>query len=259
MPIFSYFSAMIKIGIIGSGNVASHLSRAFSSAPGLTFTGVYARTPEKLRDFTDSICNDVNELDHCDLVILAVADDAIPDVSAGLPFSGKLVAHTSGSRPLEDIGPNNRQASFYPLQTFSRSRTLDYARIPVCIEAHSDQDYEILKIAGSAFGEVRKIDSAQRRALHLSAVFACNFTNHMYTLAHRLCSDNNVPFSMLHPLIQETAQKIMSLEPAAAQTGPAVRGDQKTISTHLEMLKDERLRSLYSAISQSIGYESKKL
>ncbi len=251
---------MVKIGIIGSGNVAVHLAVAFCGSPEISFAGLYARNPEKLpATYAGPVLGDLSELSQCDLVIIAVADDAIASVADALPFEGRIVAHTSGSRPLEDIGTKNHGASFYPLQTFSRDRRLDYRQIPVFLEAARDSDYGVLEAAASLFGECRRIDSKQRRAIHLSAVFACNFANHMYVLADRLCREHDVPFSMLRPLIRETAEKVQSMEPLQAQTGPAIRGDRKTLSAHMEMLADVRIRSLYADITQSIQYESEKL
>ncbi len=222
--------------------------------------GLFARNPEKLpQSHRARAISDISQLADCDLVIIAVSDDAIASVAAALPFEGKLVAHTSGSRPLGDIGGKNFAASFYPLQTFSRARTPDYGAVPVCIEASRESDYALLELAASVFGACQRTDSKQRRAMHLSAVFACNFANHMYALADSLCTEHNVPFSMLRPLILETALKVQSMAPCEAQTGPAIRGDAKTISAHLEMLTEERIRSLYAEITQSIRYESEKL
>ncbi len=239
--------------------MAVHLAKAFESSPRVEFAGIHARNPEKILPwYSGPLSQNLENLQTCDLVLIAVSDDAIAEVSRSLPFTGVLVAHTSGSRPLEDIDPKNRPASFYPLQTFSRGRDLDYASIPVFLEAAAIDDYELLEQAALALGTSQRLAFAQRRAVHLSAVFACNFANHMFAIAEEICAENQVPFHALRPLIWETAQKVLELSPKVAQTGPAVRGDQKTIAAQLSSLQGSRAK-IYQTITQSIIDESKKL
>ncbi len=171
------------------------------------------------------------------------------------------MAHTAGSVPLEALPAKfARRAVFYPLQTFTRGRRVDWAEIPLFIEASTPE----LQAGLEAFARrlscrVFQADSARRARLHLAAVFASNFVNHMYALGERLLGDAELDFEVLKPLIAETAAKALDApSPAAVQTGPAVRGDRSTQQRHLEMLGDELLRTLYTTISQSIWETSRK-
>lgn len=248
---------MVQAVILGSGNVAHHLARAFTSHPGLQLVQRYARNINALDDVTIPvpITHDLSKLVVADVYILAVSDDAIAGLSAQLPFEGRLVVHTSGSMPLEALDLKNRGGVFYPLQTFSKAKAVDFSQIPICVEAATEPDYALLETAARALSEqTYRIDSAQRRTLHVAAVFASNFSNHMYKLAADLCANNHMPFDILKPLIQETAHKILSLPPRDAQTGPAIRHDQKTIAAHLELLQEPSQRAIYQLLTQSIQH-----
>jgi predicted short-subunit dehydrogenase-like oxidoreductase (DUF2520 family) len=143
---------------------------------------------------------------------------------------------------------------FYPLMTFTRERPVDFTTIPVLVEANSDENTERLKrLAGILSEKVHAIHSGQRRIIHLAAVIACNFSNHMYALAENLLVREGIPFDLLLPLIAETAGKIRAVPPGLAQTGPAVRKDAQTMEQHLQLLKDDKqLAELYRIISESI-------
>lgn len=253
---------MVKVCIIGSGNVAQHLITAFANSDSAALVQVFARDASKVahllprENITDTLAN----LADADLYIISVTDSAIDAVSAGLPFSGKLVAHTSGSVSVEAIDGKNRKAVFYPLQTFSKNKPVNFKEVPLCIEARHEPDYILLEQAAKAVSDqLYRIDSTQRKALHVAAVFVNNFTNHLYQIGNEICDDNAIPFDILKPLIAETANKIRLLSPSAAQTGPAKRRDTETIESHLEFLKDNDLRHLYSILTQSIINNGKKL
>jgi predicted short-subunit dehydrogenase-like oxidoreductase (DUF2520 family) len=199
-------------------------------------------------------------LADADLYLVAVSDDAVSDVSKSLRFEDRLVAHTSGTLPMEAMDGKNRRAVFYPLQTFSRARRVDFSKVPVCLESEHRADYEILdKVARSISGEVFPIDRQQRKALHVAAVFANNFSNHLFKIAGDICAENQIPFDILKPLIAETTAKIETLAPSDAQTGPASRHDQKTIDAHLAFLADPGRRKIYETLTQSILDNGKKL
>lgn len=253
---------MLKVTIIGSGNVAQHLIKAFAKADGVSIVQAYARKPENMSHLLpkNNVTDDLYELKEADLYIIAVTDNAIADVSAKLSFNNRLVVHSSGSMPIEVLASGNRRGVFYPLQTFSKDKEIDFKTIPICLESESAEDYELLAtLANSISGSIFNVNSGQRKALHIAAVFASNFTNHMYTLANEVCARHNLPFDILKPLIAETAAKVQELAPLQAQTGPAIRNDSKTIEAHLEMLTDDNQKNIYKILTQSIQAHAEKL
>lgn len=253
---------MIQLSIIGSGNVAQHLIQAFSKASGIELVQVAARKPESVSQIIpkEKVTSDFSELKVVDLTIIAVTDDAIASVSAQLPFEGQLVVHTSGSLPMDALDGKNRKGVFYPLQTFSKSKEVDFKSIPLCLEAASESDFKVLEaVAKTISDSVYAISSEQRKALHVAAVFVSNFTNHLYQIGDEICRENDLPFDILKPLIQETANKILSLPPSEAQTGPAKRKDSQTINAHLNFLTNEHQKEIYKMLTKSIIDNGKKL
>ncbi len=254
---------MIKITIIGYGNVAQHLIYAFQQNSDISIEQVFTRQAAH-NSFLNPTVNFISqweELVPADIFIVAVSDDSIAEVSRKIPLKNQLVVHTSGSASLEQISSHNRRGVFYPLQTFTKGKLVDFKSIPICIETEFSADLEILKkLAQSISEKMHIINSTQRRALHVAAVFVNNFTNHMYKLGSEICQENQVPFSILESLITETASKISTLTPAEAQTGPANRNDQQTISTHLDFLKGNEMRhDIYQLLTQSIQNNGKEL
>lgn len=246
---------MLKIVVIGSGNVAQHLIKAIEASGAATLVQAYARHPEKLAHLLEEerIVSSFDAIADAEIYLLSVTDDAISDVASQLPFEGRLVAHTSGSVAMTATDAKNRRAVFYPLQTFSKAKKVDFSTIPICLESENEEDYTTLEqLARSLSQSVYRIDSQQRQAIHVAAVFVSNFTNHMYALGDAVCRENSIPFDILKPLITETADKINTLPPAEAQTGPAVRHDQKTIEKHIGFLKEENLKNIYTLLTQSI-------
>ncbi len=257
---------MIKLSIIGSGNVAQHLIVALQNSiingAEMELVQVFARQKTSVTQLLDfnNITHNWSTLAEADLYILAVSDDAISTVSEQIPYKNKLVVHTSGGISLEILASNNRKGVFYPLQTFSKNKTVDFKIIPICIESQNASDYQLLqKVAQTISDAVFAINSEQRKALHLAAVFVNNFTNHLYKIGNDICKENNVPFEILKPLIQETAEKITQLSPNEAQTGPAIRNDIETINAHLSFLSDENQKNIYKILTQSIQNNGKKL
>jgi len=253
---------MISVSIIGSGNVAQHLISAFLKAENIELVQAFARDKTHLTHLLDAvkITSDYSELKEADLYLIAVSDNAIATVSNQIPFTNKLVAHTSGSVAITDLNPKNKPAVFYPLQTFSKNKEVDFRPIPICLETKNKSDYHLLqKVAHSISDNVYDISSEQRKALHVSAVFVCNFVNHLYKIGNDICTEHQVPFEILHPLILETADKITSLSPNEAQTGPAKRNDTTTINKHLSMITDENQKEIYKLLTKSIIDNGKKL
>ena len=245
---------MIKVVIIGAGNVAFHLYQSFTKEKQFDVIQVFNRNLEHI-DFVnnpDLKTSDPNQIKEADLYLIAIKDEAIEKLAEELKIKSGIVAHTSGSQPMSVLSKFNDYGVFYPLQTFSKSKQVDFKEIPVCLEANSEENLELLKKAASLISDkVYEVDSEQRKALHVSAVFVNNFSNHLFALADDYCQKNDLPFEILRPLIRETVSKLESLDPFSAQTGPALRDDHKTISAHLEMLDDDR-KKIYTILTESI-------
>jgi len=246
---------MIKVVIIGAGNVASHLFDAFNITEDVSVVQVYNRNEEKLAYFeskTDTTTS-ISEIIDADVYLISVSDDSIGSLSKKLQFNNKLVAHTSGSVAMNQISNHNTPSVFYPLQTFTAGKTVDFKVIPLCIEATEKNDLLLLKtLAKSISDNVYHINSKQRKALHIAAVFVNNFVNHLYQKGEEICEENNVSFNILKPLILETAKKISELSPLKSQTGPAKRNDNKIIEQHLSDLNTNTQQEIYTLLTNSI-------
>lgn len=257
---------MIKVIIIGSGNVAQHLINAFllaeKNGKDIALIQAFSRNKQTLASLLpqDKIATEYDQLLNADLYLIAVSDDAIEEVASALPFKNRLIAHTSGSAPMTLLNDNNRKAVFYPLQTFTKNKAVDFKTIPICLESENSNDFHLINKIGKIISDnAIAINSQQRKALHVAAVFVNNFTNHLYQLGNDICEEHKVPFAILKPLIQETAQKILTLTPEAAQTGPAKRDDQNTIQAHEHFIKNENQLKIYKTLTQSIQKNGKKL
>ena len=253
---------MTEIVLLGSGNVATHLFKAFQTSEKVKVKQVYNHTRKNLDLFEaeTSVTTSAENLQDADLYILALKDDVIAQVAEKLKDRKGLVVHTSGAVPIDAL-PLERRGVFYPLQTFSKEKEMDYRNIPFCLEANLYKDLELLRrLAEEISGKAYDIDSQQRKKLHLSAVFVCNFVNHLYSIGEKICTTNNIPFNILRPLIEETSDKIKSTSPASVQTGPAIRNDQSTIKSHLELLNTSKEKEIYRLLTSSIqNFHGKEL
>ena len=246
---------MITVVLIGSGNVATHLFKAFKTADDIEIKQWYNRNLESIEQFKQEveITNDLKNLQKADIYILAVSDDAIHDFSAKLPFSSRFVVHTSGAMTLHQLDKKNDRGVFYPLQTFSKDVEIDFSDVPFCLEVDNKANFDILKKLCEGIGSsFYKVNSEQRSSLHLAAVFVNNFVNQLYRIAHEITESTSVDFNILKPLIKETAKKIETLSPYRAQTGPALRHDKKTIKKHLKLLQNERHKEIYELLTKAI-------
>ncbi|MGC6438791.1 MAG: Rossmann-like and DUF2520 domain-containing protein [Flavobacteriaceae bacterium] len=247
---------MINIVVLGAGHVGTHLSKAIDEATDLNLLQWYNRSQK--RDHTIpqhlSINSDISTLPEADLYIIAVSDDAVDKVSNQLPFDNRLVVHTSGSVPMRALNNKNRRGVLYPLQTFSKSTNISFNHVPLCIEASDKKDRSLLKsVAQSLESPSYTISSEQRQTLHLAAVFVNNFTNQLFRIGHELTDEKSLDFEILKPLIQETANKVQSLSPYLAQTGPAKRKDSQTLKKHLGLLENHpNFQDIYKILTQSI-------
>lgn len=251
--------------MLGSGNVATHLSQALHKV-GVKILQVFSPSLTHAQILAEKLgCSFTNQLKSlnltADLYILSVTDDALPELIKNMPIKNSLVIHTSGSTSINIFDSvHTRYGIFYPLQTFSKEKEIDFKDIPICIEANSSDDALKLKTLGEKISDkVYLINSEKRKALHVAAVFASNFTNYFYLIANELLTDKKLSFDLIKPLINETALKILSKNPEEAQTGPAKRGDDQIISTHLDYLNSHpEYQKLYKFISSQIKQKFSK-
>jgi predicted short-subunit dehydrogenase-like oxidoreductase (DUF2520 family) len=251
-----------KIAIIGTGNVAWHLNLAFENA-GHIVTDVYDRNIRKAEKFTMASyqAEPTDSLDFSNsdasVFIMAITDGAVAEVAEALHLpDGSLLAHTSGTLSIKAIAyaPTEDIGVFYPLQTLSKGKNIDFAAVPVCIEGETLRaQNDLAALAQSVSKRVQVLDSGQRRLIHLAAVFACNFTNHMLTISRQILRQEDIDFAVLYPLISETLNKSLEIGPEKAQTGPAIRRDMETLDKQLQALEgDEQVAEIYQLISQHI-------
>ena len=249
----------MRITIIGSGNVATHMAAAFKNA-GHRIIQVYSPNLQNASMLAYHVgaqaINNLNSiLPDTDIFIVSVKDDAIIEMVKALAKHQKLIVHTSGSTNLNDLLAFTGKAGvLYPLQTFSKNREVDFATVPLCIEGSgADVKADLEQLAATISKNIYSVNSADRKILHLAAVFACNFPNYLYTIAQQLLAAHKMEFDMLKPLILETAQKVQEQPPASVQTGPAVRNDKVTMDKHLQLLSHQpQLQEIYLLLSQGI-------
>ncbi len=245
---------MIKVSIIGYGNVGSHLLSAFERIPELEIVQVYNRNTEKLSKYTGKTVStaSLQDLLEADIYFLTVKDDAIAEVALALQNRKGLVVHTSGAVAAEVLHSQSNYGVFYPLQSFSKGKEVDFSNIPICLEANTKGNLALLEqVAALLSQRVYQIDSQQRKQIHVAAVFVNNFVNQLYRIGEDICEQHKIPFEILHPLILETAHKVQQHSPKKVQTGPAIRGDEKTIETHKKNLTSEQA-TVYSLLSDYI-------
>ncbi|MEM9981220.1 MAG: Rossmann-like and DUF2520 domain-containing protein [Bacteroidota bacterium] len=252
----------MNIAFIGTGNVAWHLTQGLEQV-GHQVVSVYSRHS----DHAATLCKQLYDaqikydLDftetNADIVLVAVADDALAQVIDSLILSDEIiVAHTSGSKPMQIFEDYPYHCGvFYPLQTFSKQHPLNLSKVPFCIEASSNRIEDILlQLAKSLSDRVYLINSRERSILHIAAVFACNFVNHLFVQSKDILDQAGIDFDILKPLIQETVRKALQTDPKMVQTGPAIRNDRQIIEQHLAYLQksDVDKRRIYQLLTESI-------
>jgi predicted short-subunit dehydrogenase-like oxidoreductase (DUF2520 family) len=252
----------MKIALIGAGNVATCLGPRLKEA-GHEITAVYSRTVESARILADRLgatfTTDLKAVPASDAAIVMLKDDALKELAPAIADSLKdsLLLHTAGSVPMDIwyTAGAMKYGVLYPMQTFSKTSVIDWSQVPLFIEGSSDQTLNSIKeLALTVSPDVTVLSSEGRKKLHLAAVFACNFSNHMYAIAEQLLAAEGVPFRVMLPLVRETARKVETMSPEDAQTGPAIRGDRKVMDQHLELLKDyPEYAELYRLISTDIN------
>ena len=258
--------ALQRIVVIGSGNLAEALAQAVAQS-GAELVQLFARNPQRgpevARLAGTRWSDDPQQLAAADLYLIAVSDRAVAEVADALPIPAEaVVAHTAGSVPVGALPARYRhRAVFYPLQTFTAGRKVDFRTIPLFLECASPEAAPALEaFARRLSGTVYWLTSEQRAWVHLSGVFACNFVNAMYAAGEEVAAHAGVPFDVLKPLLTETAAKAAAAaSPRTVQTGPAVRNDRATLERHEALLaEDPPLKTLYRTISTQIWKTSKK-
>lgn len=251
----------MKIVFLGSGNVATHMAKALKNA-GNDIIQIYSRTYNHAQHLAIKVSaepisslNNINR--KADLYIFSLNDDVLSSFIYEMPDTSGIWVHTAGSIPMSMFRERlnrNGYGVIYPLQTFSKERELDFSKISVFIEGDNiETKNSLLSLARQISDDVKFLDSKSRKYLHLSAVFANNFANHMFTLANEVLSESGIAFDALRPLIAETAAKVLKMEPIKAQTGPAIRLDEKVINKHLELIGDDKIKEIYTILSKSIN------
>ncbi|HRY33587.1 MAG TPA: F420-dependent NADP oxidoreductase [Bacteroidales bacterium] len=249
----------LKITIVGAGNVGTQLAQVFFSK-GHQIVQICSKKPRQAQSLAKKVnagsVSSISDLSKdADVYFLCIPDQAIRELSDSLQLMDKLVCHTSGSTEMEVLSAFSANFGvFYPLQTFSGRKTVNFRRVPICVEANNKQNEMLLFALGRQLsGDVRIIDSPRRMIIHLAAVIAGNFANYMYVIAEEILQKHGFSFSILHPLIEETSGKAVRISPYHAQTGPARRRDTEIIRRHLEMLKKEgNTRDIYDLVTSNI-------
>ena len=250
---------MKKVSFIGSGNVATHLAKGFMDK-GIQIKQVFSLNLSKAELLANAVSaegiNDINLLDteDVDLIILSVKDDVIEEIAQSFDSNNVTIVHTSGTVPMKALAAHKNYGVLYPLQTFSKLKEMDLSNIPFCVEGNSKRVcIELIDYSAVISNDVRKVDSLARKSIHLSAVFACNFTNHMLAVADKILHESQQDISILKPLIEETIKKALSSSPAKVQTGPAIRKDYDVIEHHIGRLEgNPLLQNIYKDITESI-------
>ena len=242
----------MKVTLVGAGKLGTQLYAKLICIKKIQVLEWYNRSSKKNKTIEGiTITNDVKKLKQSDLYIIAVSDDSIEKVSRILP-KDSFVVHTSGCISINKIN-QNRRGVFYPIQTFSEGRNIDFSTISIGLESKRKNDYMILeKLADYLGANCIHINSDQRKQLHLAAVLVNNFPNYLYAEAEELCIEQGLSFELLKPLLHETVSKLGQLRPSEAQTGPAVRYDKKTIKQHLRLLNKPHIKSIYKLLTNEI-------
>lgn len=245
---------MIKVVLLGSGNVAYHLALAFKSASNVELIQRYSRQEPDNEFFDISIphTTDLKQLQSADIYILAIKDEAIFDLCQSLDQIDGLIIHTSGAMGLEVLAARNRRGVLYPVQSLSKHQKISLKDVPFALETESKEDQKLLRSLATELSPlVFELNSAQREKLHASAVFANNFSNFMFTCAEDLCKQYQIPFDILRPIILETGKKIQYMQPFDAQTGPARRFDLGVIEKQENQLQGMH-KEIYKLLTEAI-------
>ena len=258
---FLVFLHIMKIIMIGAGNLATNMAAALLEA-GHDILQVFSRTQQSAQALATiaggAAVTDISQVrNDADLYVLSVKDDAlaqlIPQLCQGK--ESKLFIHTAGSVPMDVFcGMARHYGVLYPMQTFSKQKRVSFQEIPCFVEGSGEAEIRAIEsLASELSHRVYRLSSEDRKYLHLSAVFACNFVNHCYAVSEDILHKHGIPFDVMLPLIDETAAKVHELSPREAQTGPAVRFDENVIRNQSQLLRgNPLLKDIYERMSMSI-------
>ena len=252
----------ISVAIVGAGNVGFHLAKELEKSSQIQLSNIVSRSLDRAQkliselQLSGSKPVQIDNLDEvsCDVIILSVPDQRLPDVIENSSFPKEaVVVHTSGSQPMGLLSKHPKHGVFYPFQTFTKSQQVNFKDVPIFIEGNGQSYETIQKVARAVSTKVKKVSSENRQKVHLAAVYACNFTNHLYRIAEELLADANLNLGDLEHLMRETVSKAVEISAAKAQTGPAIRGDQNIIDKHLALLQNQPDKTLvYKLLSSQI-------
>lgn len=251
---------MLKVVVLGNGNVATHLCQAFEQSQDVLLLQNYNRKGLAVLNCNVSVVSNFKNIASAEIYVVTYNDDSLFETAEELLNLPGLVVHTSGATPMNVFNKFKNFGVFYPLYSFSKTIPVNFNEIPFAVEANTKNNEGVLiRLAKTISPKVYAINSKQRKSLHVAAVFANNFSNFMFTQAKEICDDHNIDFKMLHPIIAQTLHKIEYTEPKLVQTGPAIRNDEETIIEHLKLL-DSTKKEIYLNITNAIkNYYGKKL
>lgn len=251
-------SSISSVVLFGTGNVGTHLAKALLES-GIEIRQIYSRNPKNAKKlaFTRDVpaISNLKKADaSADLWLISVSDDAVESIAGNLPDYEGIVAHTAGSISIDVLANFKKRGVFYPFQTLSKAREVNYNEVPFLIEGSDPETtWKLLRLAGILSANVSEADSSLRAKLHIAAVLSCNFVNHLYTLSADLLKAGGLSFKYLTPLIKETTQKVLYMTPHSAQTGPAIRNDRAVMEKHINQLSENpSLQEIYRLLSNDI-------
>lgn len=258
---------LVRVVIIGSGNVAEAYARTLADAPNVALEQIMARNAQRCKHVAEigrcGWATDPCQLAEADLYIISVSDRAVEAVARSYNFPAEaIVVHTAGSVAIDAIARPERRGILYPFQSFSAGRDITLNGVPLFVEADNESVTRFLTMfARRVTSRVEYADSARRAKIHLAGVFVNNFTNHLYGIASDIIANEGLSFDLLRPIIAETASKaIASGDPFTVQTGPAIRGDKAITEKHIALLADDAIKTqIYKDLTQSIWETSKKI
>ncbi len=256
-----YTQEKLSITLVGAGNLAWNLCKQWQKFPEIEVS-YWNKNPDKSAELAQikngTVFLSPQEINtNPQFIFICTNDAAIPETAELFRHLNSCLVHCSGSTDIDVLKRVSANcAVFYPLQTFSKNILTDWHDLPVLLEAEKQSESQLQMLAEKMSATVSIITSQQRLSIHLAAVFSCNFTNHLLSVAFRLCKENNLPFNLLHPLIIQTVEKALSTnsDPSTMQTGPAKRNDSLVIGKHLQLLKNHKTyREIYALISEDIS------
>lgn len=251
----------MKVSIVGTGNVATQLAMGLEHQD-FTVDEVYGRNTQSLKQLVQRLYVSESKTDldfsesEASLIFICVSDVAIAEVAKEIQIPQNcILVHTSGSMPLDLLSKyHDRVGVFYPLQSISKHKTVDWSQVPIIVHAEDPTTLKVLKKVASVLSkEVYVYDDAQRKALHLAAVFGSNFTNHLLKIVKDISEAEGLDFHMFRSLVQNTVEKAFDIGPEQGQTGPAIRNDKPTMQKHMDMLEGSQdLERIYELMSKHI-------